>query len=83
MQCYFRELAASILDNVLSLIGACRRKGVKVFFTRHGHREPLKDVGMLGEWWGELIIHGTKEWEQVNHGNILLSIITSAFHKTK
>lgn len=71
MQCYFRELAGPILKNVISLIETCRKRGVKIVFTRHGHRDSLKDGGMLREWWGELIICGTEEWnllEELNSG---------------
>jgi len=69
MQCYFKELSEPILKNVLSLIETCRKKGVKIFFTRHGHGDPSRDGGMLREWWGELIIHGTKEWELMEELN--------------
>ena len=63
MQYYFRELAEPILKNVISLIDVCRKKGLKVIFTRHGHRDPQEDGGMLKEWWGELIEYGTRGWE--------------------
>ena len=63
MQNYFRELAEPILKNVISLIDVCRKKGLKVIFTRHGHCDPQEDGGMLKEWWGEVIEYGTRGWE--------------------
>jgi isochorismate hydrolase len=69
MQCYFRELAEPILGNVLSLIENCREKGVRILFTRHGHRDLSKDGGMLRKWWGELIVYGTREWELIEELN--------------
>lgn len=65
MQQYFRGLVGPILDNVISLINVCRASGVKIFFTRHGHRDPKKDGGMLCKWWADLIYYGSGEWELV------------------
>lgn len=62
MQQYFRGLAEPILSNVISLIDVCRASGVKIFFTRHGHRDPEKDGGMLSEWWEDVIYYGSAEW---------------------
>ena len=62
MQQYFRGLAEPILSNVISLIDVCRASGVKIFFTRHGHRDTEKDGGMLSEWWEDLIYYGSAEW---------------------
>ena len=69
MQRYFKELSEPILKNVLSLIETCRKKGVRTIFTRHGHPDPVKDGGMLSQWWGELIICGTNEWELMDELN--------------
>ena len=63
MQDYFGALAAPILGNVISLIEVCRKRGVKIFFTRHGHRDPAKDGGMLSVWWGDLIEFGSTQWQ--------------------
>ncbi|MFP3870369.1 MAG: isochorismatase family protein [Syntrophobacteria bacterium] len=63
MQHYFRALAATVLVNVLSLLRVCRTEGVPVFFTRHGHHDPAADGGMLGRWWGDLIVYGSPEWQ--------------------
>jgi isochorismate hydrolase len=69
MQRYFQEVSAPILDNVLRLIGSCRETAAKIAFTRHGHHRFQQDGGMLAEWWDDLIMHGTDEWnfiEQIN-----------------
>ncbi|MFC1744612.1 isochorismatase family protein [Candidatus Riflebacteria bacterium] len=63
MQQYFAGMARPILGNVRSLLTLFRSKKLPVFFTRHGHKEPAKDGGMLFDWWGELIQFGSKNWE--------------------
>ena len=63
MQHYFHGLVGPILDNVLSLIDACRTAQVKIVFTRHGVHDPLNDGGMLTTWWDDLILHGSEAWE--------------------
>jgi nicotinamidase-related amidase len=63
MQNYFRVLAGPVLSNVLSLIEACRSRGIRILFTRHGHRDPVRDGGMLRTWWGDLIMFESPEWE--------------------
>jgi isochorismate hydrolase len=65
MQLYFRELAEPILSNVSSLIDGCRASGVEIFFTRHGHRDHIKNGGMLSRWWEDLIYYGSAEWELI------------------
>ena len=87
MQNYFRDLAQPILNNILYLLTICQSNGVKVIFTRHGHRDPLKDGGMLKEWWGELIEYGTKGWELMEELNAPQELILdknrySAFFNT-
>lgn len=66
VQRYFRVMVEPIVMDVVSLIEACRARGVKIFFTRHGHRDPAADGGMLGRWWGDLIQYGSAEWELVD-----------------
>lgn len=63
MQEYFRDVASSIIGNTLSIIESCRSKDMRIIFTRHGHENDPKDLGMLGEWWGDFIQYGSKEWE--------------------
>jgi isochorismate hydrolase len=62
VQRYFDTLTTPILANVRRLIDVSHAQGVQVVFTRHGHREPAKDGGMLSEWWGDLIPYGAPEW---------------------
>jgi isochorismate hydrolase len=50
---------------VLSIIETCRAKGIRIIFTRHGHKDITKDGGMLGKWWGDYIVYGSKEWELI------------------
>ena len=63
MQQYFHGLIVPILDNVLSLIDACRSAQVKIVFTRHGVHDPQNDGGMLTTWWDDLILYGSEAWE--------------------
>ena len=63
MQNFFRRIAQPVLKNILRVIQTCRQKNVSIVFTQHGHTEPESDGGILGEWWGELIVGGTKDWE--------------------
>ncbi|MCL5036392.1 MAG: isochorismatase family protein [Chloroflexi bacterium] len=62
MQRYFRAVASRVLDNVNSLIDACRANSIPVIFTRHGHKDTAADGGMLAEWWGDLPSYGSPEW---------------------
>ena len=88
MQIFFEKLSQSILGNVISLIDACRGRNVKIFFTRHGHREPEKDGGMLSKWWNDLIQYGSAEWELIGelavspHDTIVDKNRYSAFFNT-
>jgi len=63
MQHYFHGLVAPILDNVLSLVDACRTAQLKIVFTRHGVHDPQNDGGMLTTWWDDLIHHGSGAWQ--------------------
>ncbi|NVM20263.1 MAG: isochorismatase family protein [Desulfobacterales bacterium] len=65
MQQYFFSLASPIVGNVVSIIKACRLKGVRIIFTRHGHKDISKDGGMLSKWWGDCIVYGSREWELI------------------
>ncbi|MDO9528092.1 MAG: isochorismatase family protein [Syntrophales bacterium] len=69
VQEYFRTMVEPIMKNLLALIETGREKGVKIFFTRHGHFQPDKDGGMLGKWWGDLIEYGSPEWELLGELN--------------
>ena len=54
---------APILPAIRKLIDTFRSSDRPVIFTRHMHRTDLSDAGMLGEWWGDLIIEDTPESE--------------------
>jgi nicotinamidase-related amidase len=63
LQNYFHRIAQPILKNILRVIQISRPKNIPVIFTQHGHTELDSDGGILGEWWGELIIAGTEDWK--------------------
>ena len=65
MQQYFLPIASPIVGNVLSVIEACRSKGIRVIFTRHGHRDISRNGGMLAKWWGDCIEYGSRKWELI------------------
>jgi isochorismate hydrolase len=65
MQNYFYRIARPIIKNILNIIQSCRQKNIPIIFTQHGHTEPLRDGGILKEWWGEIIIVGTEEWQLI------------------
>jgi isochorismate hydrolase len=60
MQEYFRPMVTDIIPNLQKLIAACREVNIPVVFTQHGHDDPVQDGGMLGEWWGDLIVKGSE-----------------------
>jgi len=70
MQNYFSRIAQPVLKNILRVTQTCRQKNIPVIFTQHGHTEPEKDGGVLGEWWGELIVNGTEEWKFLSETKI-------------
>jgi isochorismate hydrolase len=63
MQNFFHRIAQPVLRNILRVIQSCRQENIPIIFTQHGHTEPKSDGGILGEWWGELIIGGTEDWK--------------------
>ena len=86
MQEYFHSIAEPIIENIISLTEVCRRKGVNVFYTRHGHRNK-NDGSMLSRWWGDLIMYGSEEWKLINGlnadpENIIDKSRYNAFHGT-
>jgi isochorismate hydrolase len=62
-QVYFKRIVQPILKNLLKVIQSCREKDVPILFTQHGHTDAASDGGVLGEWWGEVILQGTKDWK--------------------
>jgi isochorismate hydrolase len=63
MQNYFQRIAQPVLKNILRVMQTCRPPNIPVIFTQHGHTDPDSDGGILGEWWGELIVGGTEDWK--------------------
>lgn len=88
MQNFFRRIVRPILKNLLRVIETCRQKDVPVVFTQHGHTDPRSDGGVLAQWWGELILHGTADWKFLpeikieSKEKILLKKRYSAFYET-
>ncbi|UCE33048.1 MAG: isochorismatase family protein [Deltaproteobacteria bacterium] len=66
MQFYFKPVAQPIVDNVISLIECFRKNDGRILFTRHGHRDPKTDGGMMARWWGDLISYGSEEWKLID-----------------
>lgn len=87
LQEYFRGIINPILDNITHLVSAAREKKIPLLFTQHGH-EPGTSHGMLGRWWGDLIIKGSDDAlliPELNVGkrdHIIPKDTYSAFHKT-
>lgn len=65
LQNYFKRIILPILKNLQRVIESWRTHNLPIIFTQHGHKEPSKDGGELGRWWGELILEGTEEWEMI------------------
>jgi isochorismate hydrolase len=63
MQNFFYRIIQPVLRNILEVIQSCRQGNVPIIFTQHGHTKQASDGGVLGEWWGELIIDGTEDWK--------------------
>lgn len=89
MQNYFQQIALPILENIQNVIQFCRKKDIPIIFTQHGHTDPLSDGGVLREWWGELILCGTRDWEFIpeikidSKDTILPKNRYSAFYETQ
>lgn len=63
LQNYFKKIAQPVLANILKVIQSCRETKVPVIFTQHGHTDRDTDRGELGQWWGQVILRGTKDWQ--------------------
>jgi isochorismate hydrolase len=63
MQNYFHRIIQPVLRNILEVIQSCRQRNMPIIFTQHGHTHPASDGGLLGEWWGQVIIDGTNDWK--------------------
>ena len=84
---YFRDLISPILGNIENVIEAAHRAEVPLFFTQHGHK-PNEEPGLLGEWWADIIIEGSKSAQflpemGVRSGDTIIKKDRySAFYKT-
>ncbi|HHS14348.1 MAG TPA: cysteine hydrolase [bacterium] len=54
---------AAVLENVKRLIGAFRKTGRPVIYTRHVHHPDDLDAGIMGWWWEGKCIEGSPESE--------------------
>ncbi|CAG8709759.1 7668_t:CDS:2, partial [Dentiscutata erythropus] len=61
MQKSFRHEIIDIIPNVQSIVKACHKKEIPVFWTKRGHRNLELDGGAVGRWWGS--IWGSEELE--------------------
>jgi isochorismate hydrolase len=88
IQNFFNGLVQPILSNVQSLLNEARRAGITIIFTRHGHKNLTIDGGRLAQWWGELAMYGSPQWElisplQPEQGDVVIDKIRySAFFGT-
>ena len=63
IQNYFHRIIQPVLGNILEVIQSCRQGNIPIIFTQHGHTDPASDGGLLGKWWGQMIIGGTEDWK--------------------
>ncbi|MGA2315355.1 MAG: isochorismatase family protein [Thermodesulfobacteriota bacterium] len=88
MQNFFHQIIQPILKNLLRVIQSCRQRNLLIIFTQHGHTDPPSDGGVLGEWWDQVILHGTKDWKFIPElkiepkDTVLPKKRYSAFYKT-
>jgi len=66
MQNYFHQIIQPVLKNLSKVVQSCRLKEIPIIFSQHGHTDSPSDGGVLGEWWGELILHGTNDWKFIS-----------------
>jgi isochorismate hydrolase len=88
LQNYFEQIVQPILGNIQNVIQFCRKKNIPVIFTQHGHTGATSNGGVLGKWWGQVILHGTKDWKFIpeikieSKDRVLQKKRYSAFFKT-
>lgn len=89
LQYYFQQIVQPVLKNISAVIQASRQKNIPIVFTQHGHTDSSSDRGALGQWWGEVILRGTKDWEFIpemkidSKDTILPKNRYSAFYETQ
>jgi isochorismate hydrolase len=80
--------AQAILGNIRRLIKAFRFSKRPVIYTRHVHHPEKLDLGLLGEWWGDMIVDGTQDSEihaaiaPLKNEKVIIKHRYSAFHDT-
>ena len=64
MQLRFEGMARemNIIEKVVSVIQACHKQGIHVFFTQHNDPDP---ESILRKWWSNPIIKDTDEWKLI------------------
>jgi len=63
IQNFFHRMVRPVMGNIQNVIQFCRQENIPIIFTQHGHTDPASDSGALGAWWGQVIHHGTKDWQ--------------------
>lgn len=88
LQNYFYRFIQPVLKNIQRVIQSCREKGIPIIFTQHGHTDVTLDGGVLREWWGQVILQGTKDWKfipemEIHSGDTIIQKKRySAFYET-
>ena len=63
IQNFFHRMVRPVMGNIQNVIQFCRQENIPIIFTQHGHTDSPSDSGALGAWWGQIILHGTKDWQ--------------------
>jgi nicotinamidase-related amidase len=57
----FLSAGKAITGNLTRLVEKFRRAGRPVIFTRHVHKSPEMDGGILAWWWGDMCMEGSED----------------------
>ena len=88
IQNFFHRIVRSVLENIQNVTQSCRQRNIPIIFTQHGHADPSSDAGVLGEWWGQIVLRGTEDWkflpeiEIEPEDTVLAKTRYSAFYQT-
>ena len=63
MQARFEEISRKIINNVVSVIKACHKEGVPVFFTQQ--HDPVGTKSVLCRWWGNPLLKQSDDWKLI------------------
>lgn len=89
LQIYFYRFIQPVLKNIQRVVQSCREKAIPIIFTQHGHTDVTLDGGALREWWGQVILYGTKDWRfipevDIDSGDTIIQKKRySAFYETE